>query len=66
MKTRVIIEYELPQGDNVVLRDREEQRWITSETVLALPGSAVVKVELLDGPLLPPVASLSRRAPQRV
>jgi hypothetical protein len=39
MKTRVIIEYDLPAGDHVVVRDREEQRWITSETVLALPGS---------------------------
>jgi hypothetical protein len=61
MKTRVIIEYDLPPGDSVVLRDREEQRWITSQTVLGLPGSAMVKVELLDGPLLPAVAPLSRR-----
>jgi hypothetical protein len=57
MKTRVIIEYDLPAGDCVVLRDREEQRWTTCETVLALPGSATVKVELvglLEGrPLLP-------------
>jgi len=30
-----------------VLRDQEEQRWITCETVLALPGSAIVKVELV-------------------
>ena len=35
MKTRVIIEYDLPLGDCVVLRDQEEQRWITCETVLA-------------------------------
>jgi len=48
MKTRVIIEYDLPPGDCVVLRDREEQRWITCETVLALPGSARVKVEVVD------------------
>jgi hypothetical protein len=27
MKTRVIIEYDLPAGDRVVVRDREEQRW---------------------------------------
>jgi hypothetical protein len=61
MKTRVIIEYDLPHsfraGDHVVVRDREEQRWITCETVLALPGSATVKVELVDllegRPLLP-------------
>jgi hypothetical protein len=48
MKTRVIIEYDLPLGDCVVLRDQEEQRWITCETLLALPGSATVKVELVD------------------
>jgi hypothetical protein len=53
MKTRVIIEYHIPPGDNVVLRDREEQRWITCVTVLALPGSPTVKVELLEGPLMP-------------
>jgi hypothetical protein len=52
MKTRVIIEYNLPPGDCVVIRDREEQRWTTCETVLALPGSATVKVELLDVPLM--------------
>jgi len=44
MKTRVIIEYDLPRsclaGDRVVVRDQEEQRWITCETVLALLGSA--------------------------
>jgi hypothetical protein len=44
----VIIEYDSLPGDSAVLRDREEQRWITSEMVLALPGSAMVKVELLD------------------
>jgi hypothetical protein len=53
MKTRVIIEYDLPPGDRIVVRDREEQRWITCETVLALPGSATVKVELLEVPLMP-------------
>jgi hypothetical protein len=66
MKTRVIIAYDLPPGDSIVLRGREEQRWITSETVLALPGSATVKVELLDGPLMPAVVPLSRRVSQRV
>jgi hypothetical protein len=44
-------------GDCVALREREEQRWTASEPVLSLPGSAMVKVELvelLDGrPLLP-------------
>jgi hypothetical protein len=53
MKTHVIIEYDLPAGDHVVVRDREEQRWITSKTVLALPGSPTVKVELLERPLMP-------------
>jgi hypothetical protein len=55
MKTRVIIEYDILPGDNVVLRDREEQRWITCETVLALPGSPTVKVELLERPLMPAI-----------
>jgi len=59
MKTRVIIEYDLPRGcaagDRIVVRDQEEQRWITCETVLALPGSATVKVELLEVPLMPAV-----------
>jgi len=57
MKTRVIIEYDLPRGcaagDRVVVRDQEEQRWITCETVLALPGTATVKVELVDVSLMP-------------
>jgi len=48
MKTRVIIEYDLPTGDCVALREREEQRWITCETLLALPGSAMLKVELVE------------------
>jgi hypothetical protein len=55
MKTRVIIEYDLPcvaAGDRIVVRDQEEQRWVTCETVLALRGSATVKVELLDVPLM--------------
>jgi hypothetical protein len=60
MKTRVIIEYDLPRscarsctaGDRVVIRDQEEQRWTKCETVLALPGSATVKVELVDIPLM--------------
>ena len=56
MKTRVIIEYDLPRGcaagDRVVIRDQEEQRWTKCETVLALPGSATVRVELLEIPLM--------------
>jgi hypothetical protein len=50
MRTRVIIEYNLPcgfaAGDRVLVRDQEEQRWTKCETVLALPGSATVTVEL--------------------
>ncbi len=57
MKTRVIIEYDLPcssaVGDRVVIRDQEEQRWTKCETVLALPRSATVKVELLDASFAP-------------
>ena len=57
MKTRVIIEYDIPAGDGVALREREEQRWTASETVLSLPGSATVKMELVglldERPLLP-------------
>jgi hypothetical protein len=56
MKTRVIIEYDLPRscaaGDRVAVRDQEEQRWTRSETVLALPGSATVKVEVLEVQLM--------------
>jgi hypothetical protein len=37
----------IPNGDRAA-PDPEEQRWITSETVLALP-SATVKVEVIDG-----------------
>jgi hypothetical protein len=39
----------------IVLRDREEQRWTASETVLALPWAATVKVEVLDEVQLIPV-----------
>jgi len=52
MRARVTIEYDIPDGDRTVLRDREEQRWISCETLLALP-STVVKVEVLDQPSLP-------------
>ena len=45
MKARVTIEYDIPRGDLTALREREEQRW----TLLQL-RSAVVKVELIDGP----------------
>jgi hypothetical protein len=55
MKTRVIIEYDLPcvaAGDRIVVRDQEEQRWVTCETMLSLRGPATVKVELLDVPVM--------------
>jgi hypothetical protein len=53
MRARVTIEYDIPRWDEAKLgpqglREREEPRWITSETLLALPGSATVKVELVD------------------
>jgi len=51
MKARVTIEYDLDPGDPAplaALREREEQRWITNETVLGL--SATVKIELIEEP----------------
>ena len=47
MTLRVPIPNLIPNGDRAA-PDPEEQRWITSETVLALP-SVTVKVELIDG-----------------
>jgi hypothetical protein len=52
MRARVIIEYSVPDGDRVALKDREEQRWMRSETLLALP-SATVKVEVIQEAGLP-------------
>ena len=51
MKALVTIEYDLPEWDQATLglqglRQQEERWWITSETVLGLPRSATVKVEL--------------------
>jgi hypothetical protein len=60
MKARVIIEYDLLPGDRIVIRDREEQRWTACKTVLALPGSATVKVELLEVALMPDQQSRHR------
>jgi len=53
MKARVTIEYDIPRWDQAALglqglREREEQRWITSPTVMGLP-SGTVKVELIEG-----------------
>jgi hypothetical protein len=53
----------IAQRLSAALLDWEEQWWITSETVLDLPGSAMVKVELLDGPSA--AAPLPRRARPR-
>jgi hypothetical protein len=47
MKARITIEYDLPEGDQSKLREREERRWMTSETLRHL-RSAVVKIELID------------------
>jgi hypothetical protein len=61
MKARVIIEYDLLPGDRIVVRDREEQRWTACKTLLALPGSATVTVELLEVPLMPGHAAAAIR-----
>ena len=50
MKARVTIEYEPEWQEGLSLqelREREEQRWMTSETLLALRSGAV-KVEVID------------------
>jgi hypothetical protein len=52
MKARITIEYDLPEGDRMRLREREERRWMTCETLRQL-RSSVVRVELLDEPGLP-------------
>jgi len=52
MKARVTIEYELdwPAGLSLVeLRQREAERWMTSETLLGL-RTAVVKIDLSEEP----------------
>jgi hypothetical protein len=50
MKAKVTIEYDLPFEDLTLtqLREREELRWMASEILLALPGSATVKVEVIE------------------
>ena len=52
MNARVRIEYELdwPEGlDRAALREREAERWMTSETLRGL-RTATVKIELVDEP----------------
>jgi len=58
MRARITIEYDVPEGDRVAIREREEQRWVTSEAVRVLPRT-VVMVELLDRPSLGPRPSPS-------
>jgi hypothetical protein len=53
MKARVTIEYDLPPGNPIARHEREEERWMKSETVLTLPGLATINIEVLDAPLLP-------------
>ncbi len=52
MKARITIEYDLPEEDRTKLREREERRWMTCETLRQL-RLAVVRVELIDEPGLP-------------
>jgi hypothetical protein len=47
MRARIVIEYDIPTGDRIALRDREEQRWIRSETLLPIP-SASIEFEWVD------------------
>jgi hypothetical protein len=47
MRARIVIEYDIPNGDRIALRDREEQRWMRSETLLAMP-SATIEFEWVD------------------
>jgi len=56
-RPHITIEYDIPRWDEAKLglqglREREEQRWINSPTVLGLP-SGTVKVELIDGRITP-------------
>jgi hypothetical protein len=41
MRARIVIEYDIPNGDRMALRDREEQRWIRSETLRAMPSASI-------------------------
>jgi hypothetical protein len=41
MRARIVIEYDIPNGDRIALRDREEQRWTRSETLLAMPYASI-------------------------
>jgi hypothetical protein len=47
MRARIVIEYDIPNGDRIALRDREEQRWVRSETLRAMP-SATIEFEWID------------------
>jgi hypothetical protein len=64
MKARVTIEYDLPFDNPVVLREREEERWTASATLLSLPESmVVVKVEILEKPFMPAGSARRLRSP---
>jgi hypothetical protein len=47
VRARIVIEYDIPNGDRIALRDREEQRWVRSETLLSIP-SATIEFEWVD------------------
>jgi hypothetical protein len=47
MRARIVIEYDIPDGDRIALQDREEQKWIRSETLLAI-ASATIAFEWVD------------------
>jgi hypothetical protein len=45
MRARIVID--IPNGDRIALRDREEQRWVRSKTLLTIP-SATIRFEWVD------------------
>lgn len=47
MRARIVIESDIPNGDRIAPQDREEQRWMRSETLLAIP-SATIEFEWVD------------------
>jgi hypothetical protein len=49
---KVTVEYDIPDGDNVVLSEREEQRWAIALQNLDV-GTAVARLELIDKALSP-------------
>jgi hypothetical protein len=47
MRARIVIEFDIPSGDRIALRDREGQRWMRSETLRAI-RSATIEFEWVD------------------